>query len=199
MLREQPTELPVQNYCIGGTRLKQSALVARRKVLAWLGGSLLGAVNPLSAAVAGEALGSLSSFRLVQQDSVRLHFDLDRATADANLFILTDPDRLVIDLPDTALNSALREQNYSDGVVKAVRYGIHDGRKLRIVVDLRRPVSPNFRFIDRHGGQRLLIDLGVKGNPMLADYSHRVVEQSPLRDVIVAIDAGHGGKDSGAI
>jgi N-acetylmuramoyl-L-alanine amidase len=166
----------------------------RRQLVCLLGGGILtGRAGLLQAST------QLSGFRMVQQETVKLHFDLDRVATGANLFTLSDPDRLVIDLPNTTLISTLSTTHYDEGVVASVRYGMHDGQKLRIVVDLRRSVKPAFRFVPRQGGQRLLIDLGVRGNPALATARHREVEASPLRDVVVAIDAGHGGKDSGAV
>ncbi len=145
------------------------------------------------------AAGQLQAFRMVQQENVMLHFDVNQAAPDARLFTLENPDRLVIDLPNTTLSSALQNEHYQDGVVSGMRFGEHAEDKLRIVVDLRRPVSPAFKFVERQGGQRLVVDLGVKGNPELANYQARITEPSQLRDMIVAIDAGHGGKDPGAI
>lgn len=166
----------------------------RRQLIRLLGwGILTGPAGLLQAST------QLSGFRMVQQETVKLHFDLDQVATGANLFTLSDPERLVIDLPDTVLVRTVSTTHYDEGVVASIRYGMHDGQKLRIVVDLRRSVEPAFRFVPRQGGQRLLIDLGVKGNPALATARHRVVETSPLRDVVVAVDAGHGGKDSGAV
>ncbi|MEE9320566.1 MAG: N-acetylmuramoyl-L-alanine amidase [Granulosicoccus sp.] len=166
----------------------------RRQLVFLLGGGLLtGPAGLLQAST------QLSGFRMVQQETVKLHFDLDQVATGARLFTLADPERLVIDLPNTTLAGTFGTTHYDEGVVASIRYGLHDGQKLRIVVDLRRSVEPAFRFVPRQGGQRLLVDLGVKGNPALAKSRHRLVESSPLRDVVVAIDAGHGGEDSGAV
>lgn len=172
-----------------------SANLARRRLLQLLGGTafIAGHSGQLSAGV------TLSGFRMVQQDNVMLHFDLSTATNDAKLFTLTDPDRLVIDLPNTQMAESIEPQQFSQGAVKGLRFGVHEGDKLRVVVDLHRPASPSFRFIPRQNGQRLIIDLGVKGNPELADYKARITAKSALRNLVVAIDAGHGGKDPGAI
>jgi len=141
----------------------------------------------------------LSGFRMVQQDNVMLHFDLSSSAQDAKLFTLSNPDRLVIDLPNTQMAESIAPQQFSQGAVKGLRFGVHEGDKLRVVVDLYRPVAPSFRFIPRQNGQRLIVDLGVKGNPELADYKARITEKTGLRNLVVAIDAGHGGKDPGAI
>lgn len=145
------------------------------------------------------AESKLYGFKMVQQEHVMLHFDLNSADASAELFSLTDPHRLVIDLPDTTLATQLPNERFSDGVVQRIRYAQHGREFLRVVVDLRRAVSPTYQFVPRQGGQRLLIDLGVQGNPALVKPRHKVIEQLPLRDAVVAIDAGHGGRDPGAL
>ena len=142
---------------------------------------------------------TLSSVRMVQQDNVMLHFDLSGATSDVSLFSLSNPERLVIDLPNTHLAHTIAPQQFNQGAVKGFRFGEHDNGRLRVVVDLHRPVPATFRFVPRQGGQRLIVDMGVKGNADLIDYNARITEPSSLRDVVVAIDAGHGGKDPGAI
>ncbi len=168
---------------------------ARRRLIQLLGSAAL-LSGPAGVA---QAVNTLSGFRMVQQDNVMLHFDLSEATGDASLFTLTNPDRLVIDLPDTRMAESVTPESFSQGAVKGFRFGTHESGKLRVVIDLRRPVNASFRFVARQVGQRLIVDLGVKGNPELAEYKARITEPAALRDVIVAIDAGHGGKDPGAI
>ncbi len=143
--------------------------------------------------------GTLSALRIVSQDTLMLHLDLDSVVPDAKLFTLDNPDRLVIDLPGTVLASSLSAQTYADGLVQAVRYGLHGSQDLRVVVDLQQAVSPSFRFLDRRSGQRLVIDLGVPGSVENKPVEARAASSGELRDVVVAIDAGHGGKDPGAI
>lgn len=152
----------------------------------------------------------LYGFRIVQQDHVMLHFDLDSSAAEAQLFSLADPHRLVVDLPGTTLATQLPSETFIQGVVRGVRYAQHKEGYLRVVVDLRRAVSPTYQIIPRQDGQRLVIDLGVEGTPAytaLPDAQPRVSGSNTvqangngrLRDTVVAIDAGHGGKDPGAI
>ncbi len=176
--------------------MKELGSLQRRRLIRLLGGTAIAATS-LRDAHAQTAV--LEQFRMVQQDNLILHFDLNQRVSDASLFTLKEPDRLVIDLPNTALSSSLAAQNYSSGAIKGVRFGARESNTLRVVVDLRRPASPSFKFVTRQRGQRLIIDLGVKGNPELVDYQSRIFEKAPLRDVIVAIDAGHGGKDPGAV
>jgi len=156
------------------------------------------------------ALGSvraepkLYGFRIVQQDNVLLHFDLDSNATEANLFSLSEPHRLVVDLPRTKLATKMPSETFVRGVVKGVRYAQHADEYLRVVVDLRSAVAPTYQIVPRQGGQRLVIDLGVSSvpqaaaavpmQPVVTDTSNKA-----LRNTVVAIDAGHGGRDPGAI
>lgn len=164
----------------------------RRRLVSLLGGGLL-------ALPAGAFAATLAATRIVHQANLVLHFDLDTPVDGARLFTLADPDRLVVDLPATNLNAAVPAESFESGPVAGIRYGRQEDGALRIVVDLRRAVSPTFRFLPRGAGQRLVVDLGVRADPALATTRHRIVESAPLRDAIVAIDAGHGGKDPGAV
>ena len=163
----------------------------RRRLMTWIGGAVL------AASYSGRSMAAvnLSAFRLVRRDTVHLHFDLDRSLGDAKLFTLTDPHRLVIDLPQTTLATALPKDTFSQGVVSGLRYAHKGDGTLRIVVDLRRAIEPGYRFVGRQGGQRLLVDLGVRDDVAPVKARSRRFEGQALRDVVVAIDAGHGGKD----
>lgn len=170
----------------------------RRHLLKGAGGALL--LGPTGLAQAGAAaVSKLSGYRMAQQRNVMLHFDLDSPVDGVQVFTLDSPDRLVIDLPDTAVEASVVPVQYEAGAVRGVRYGVRDGNDLRIVIDLRSPVDPAWRFVERSGGQRMLVDLGIKGDPGLAGSGYTREEPAVLRDVVVAIDAGHGGKDPGAI
>ncbi|MFK7996773.1 MAG: N-acetylmuramoyl-L-alanine amidase [Granulosicoccus sp.] len=143
------------------------------------------------------AAPKLYGFKMVQQDNLMLHFDLDSADASADMFMLAKPYRLVIDLPRTTLGTQLPTEEFESGVVKAIRYAQHDEGFLRVVLDLRHEVSPTSRIVPRQGGQRLIVDMGVPADALPGG---RGREHNPsLRDVVIAIDAGHGGKDPGAI
>jgi len=114
---------------------------------------------------AAAAEPKLYGFRIVQQEHVMLHFDLDSSASDAQLFSLSEPHRLVVDFPGTTLTTELPSETFIQGIVRGVRYAQHKAGYLRVVLDLRSAVSPTYQTIPRQGGQRLVIDLGVKGTP----------------------------------
>ncbi|ASJ72445.1 N-acetylmuramoyl-L-alanine amidase [Granulosicoccus antarcticus] len=174
------------------------------------------AVCPLILLVAGvlggfsgslQAAVKLNGFNLVQQENVMLHFDLDSANATADVFSLSNPNRLVVDLPEATLATPMPTTTFSEGIVSRVRYAQHGSDYLRVVLDLRGAVNPTYELIPRQGGKRLLINLGVKGTPQLGVKDipeitgpvENVIEQPALRNAVVAIDAGHGGRDPGAV
>lgn len=173
--------------------------LTRRQCLQWVGAAAVS-----SWPLRGMAAAQLHGFRIVQQDNVHLYLDLDAQPVDARVFTLANPDRLVIDLAESALDTNLPTTEFSDGVIERIRYAVKEGRHLRVVADLRGPVKPAYQYVKRQGGSRMVIDLGVKGDPALANLRSQIIETSakpakPLRNLIVAIDAGHGGKDPGAI
>ena len=134
-------------------------------------------------------------------DNIRLVFDLS-APVDHTLFSLNAPDRIVIDLKDTHFRGRLPDFDYSQSYIKNIRYAARKGNALRFVLDLRSQVRPKSFVLKPHGeyGHRLVIDLfdaqqtaPVKSVPRQGKSPNRP------RDVIIAIDAGHGGEDPGAI
>lgn len=151
---------------------------------------------------AAHASVKLNGFRMVLQENVMLHFDLDSSDAAAEMFTLSKPDRLVIDLPRAVLATRMPAEQFAEGVVKGIRYAQHGDEYLRVVLDLRGEVNPDYRFVPRQGGQRLVVDLGVKSHVQSTPPVYRgapAVEATNLRDAVVAIDAGHGGRDPGAV
>jgi N-acetylmuramoyl-L-alanine amidase len=123
---------------------------------------------------------------------------------DHKIFSLGNPDRLVIDIPDARLNGSLPVAEKDDLLIRGLRSGVRAGDDLRIVVDLKRParaksflLEPNKRY-----GHRLVVDLlprdGAKSQDQRTQLSVEKREEK-LRDLVIAIDAGHGGEDPGAI
>ncbi|MDH3281162.1 MAG: N-acetylmuramoyl-L-alanine amidase [Gammaproteobacteria bacterium] len=144
---------------------------------------------------------SVRNLRMWQApDHTRLVFDLS-APVEHRLFTLTDPHRIVIDLPEAQLQGRLAELDYSGRFLRKVRTGTPETGVLRIVLDLEGKVSPRTFVLppNKLYGHRLVIDLYESANVAAAP----VVREPPLgdrrRQLVVAIDAGHGGEDPGAI
>ena len=127
----------------------------------------------------------------------RVVLDLSRP-AKHNIFTLRGPDRLVVDLEDGRLASSLRDLPAGVGSVRRIRTGAVSTR-LRVVLDLSEDVrsrsftaGPNSQY-----GDRLVIDLQQTG--ALQTVKRASEAYTPGRDIVVAVDPGHGGHDPGAI
>jgi N-acetylmuramoyl-L-alanine amidase len=134
-------------------------------------------------------------------DHTRLVLDLSRQV-EHQLFTLDDPDRLVLDLQNARLLGGLPSLDLSGPYLRRVRTGTQKDRVLRIVLDLKRKVRPRTFVLtpNRIYGHRLVIDLYAKEDSEKAvpkDYTPPPRERSAK--IVVAIDAGHGGEDPGAI
>ncbi len=128
----------------------------------------------------------------------RLVFDLSGAV-EHKVFTLSNPDRVVIDLTRTRSTANLNLPGNAPPPLRGVRHAPRNTHDLRLVLDLSAPTQPRSFLLNpgQGAGHRLVIDLqGGAAAP------RPVVAAAPVarsRDVIVAIDAGHGGKDPGAI
>ncbi|MGD8339819.1 MAG: N-acetylmuramoyl-L-alanine amidase [Gammaproteobacteria bacterium] len=128
-------------------------------------------------------------------DATRVVLDLDDA-ASHRLFELSDPNRVVIDLPDVAASSALKVPA-AKGRVRSVRTGARPGGVLRVVLDLSAPADSKSFLLQPDGtsGHRLVIDLS---DPGARGAARITANTNSDRDVVIVIDAGHGGHDPGA-
>jgi N-acetylmuramoyl-L-alanine amidase len=122
------------------------------------------------------------------------------------LFSLENPERVVIDVPAGRMAGTLKTGSVSGGLVKAVRVGRNQPDTLRIVLDLQERSRPRSFSLKPNGryGHRLVIDLYHTGKPAVAGTPPArpaVAKAVPAsaRELVIAIDAGHGGEDPGAI
>lgn len=141
-------------------------------------------------------------------DHTRLVFDLS-APLEHRVFTLINPDRVVVDLDNAKLGGPLPELDFGGPLLAAVRTGRPDGDTLRIVLDLKTAVQPRTFVLGPAGdyGNRLVIDLIDKR--AAAEEEKADAELQRARETrrksgarpsfLVAIDAGHGGEDPGAI
>lgn len=133
-------------------------------------------------------------------DSTRVVLDLDRSI-DYRLFTLDGPSRVVVDLADTRVENELSLDADASGVVGAVRHGIRNGSDARVVLDLEGKARPKSFLLEPAGkyGHRLVIDLYPEDDRNPSEQQVVRTGQDGERDMVVAIDAGHGGEDPGAI
>lgn len=124
---------------------------------------------------------------------MRAVFELS-APLQYKLFQLSGPDRVVLDFSRAQLGRDFQAPD-ALGLLEDVRSGHHGRHGLRVVLDLKAGVQPKSFLLDpsQGHGYRLVLDLESR------TASHASVTlPSGERKVLVAIDAGHGGKDTGA-
>ena len=134
-------------------------------------------------------------------ERTRIVFDLGQPV-EHNIFLLSDPHRLVIDISSARFGSDLSDLVLEQTPILAVRTSSRNkGEDIRVVLDLNEEVRPRSFVLKpiMQYGDRLVIDLYGKDQPSRAvvPKSERALTQ--MRDVIIAIDAGHGGDDPGAV
>lgn len=133
-------------------------------------------------------------------DNTRVVFDIS-GPVDHSLFLLKNPDRLVIDLKNTNYFKPPSGLDLAHSLIKQIRSGERSDHDLRVVLDLRGPVRPQsflLRPNDEYG-HRLVIDLFNPADTVVKSETAPVASAGKARPIIIAIDAGHGGEDPGAI
>jgi len=132
-------------------------------------------------------------------------------------FVLDDPGRVVLDVQRSALKNkqALSElaRGRPEGVVTGARSGKLPNNGLRLVFEVQGKVSVQTSTAEPSGdaGHRLILDIAgpaasapravavtpaAPSQPIAIRPAHAPSESG--RDIIIAIDAGHGGVDPGA-
>lgn len=134
-------------------------------------------------------------------DHTRLVFDLS-GPVEHKLFTLSNPERIVIDIDSTRLKSGFSDLPLGDTPIAKIRSAHRGDNSLRVVLDLKDKVQPRSFFLKKQAGadDRLVIDLYDRERSR----EKTLAQQAPSttsgkRDVIIAIDAGHGGEDPGAL
>jgi len=144
----------------------------------------------------------INGFRVwTDPEKTRAVLDLDSRT-EYRVFTLENPPRVVVDLPHSELNRALELVDEHAGVIDSVRHGRPDKDTLRIVLDLESSSTLKTFMLDPTGeyGNRLVIDLFPQTDTQARTTVKQMADLPSVdRDVVIAIDAGHGGEDPGAM
>jgi len=129
-------------------------------------------------------------------EHMRVVFDLS-APVEHRLFTLTDPARVVVDIEQARLAGVDTQALADSEVIQTVRTGERDGGELRVVFDLAREIDPKSFVVppNEEYGHRLVVDLE---KPRDDSEPVKTVPDN-AGELVIAIDAGHGGEDPGAI
>ncbi len=148
------------------------------------------------------AVSQINGFRMwASPESTRLVIDLSHS-AGHRLSSLSNPDRVVIDIDKAKLTRSITGLNYKSGAISDIRSANKKHNKVRLVLDLKHKIHPKSFLLKPNAkyGYRLVIDLEKvsAGTDSAVPRIVKSVNSSKKRDLIVAIDAGHGGDDPGA-
>ncbi|HEA15380.1 MAG TPA: AMIN domain-containing protein [Pseudoalteromonas prydzensis] len=172
-----------------------------RAVIKWVCGFLLLAIS-----ASLYAQNTINSVRVwPSPDSTRVVFDLTDKP-DFSYFMLKNPLRLVVDLENTEQIKDLPAIPNKHQIVSKLRYSkAKNSKGVRFVFELTGPVKPVIFALAPTGPykNRLVVDLYDKNQAEPAAASSNAAvkkrELNQQRDIVIAIDAGHGGEDPGSI
>ena len=132
-------------------------------------------------------------------DHTRVVLDLSGAT-DFSTLSLENPERFVVDLSQSRLSASLTSLPLEGTPISRVRSGIRQGTDLRLVFDLNASVRTSVFLLPPNDttGHRVVIDLFDKTPTAEPKPVLSVESLEGRRDIVIAIDPGHGGEDPGA-
>jgi N-acetylmuramoyl-L-alanine amidase len=163
-------------------------------------------VNGLNISVVKQTTNLLS----IKEDNGHILIQTDHEVK-PNDFVLDTPDRVVLDFPDTVISDSLRNSmsfNNGIGIVEAASASSTSGQS-SIVREIRMS-----QYTDNPATVRVVVELTQKSKYHLTMSSNTIdlgLEQTPIQPSdpnagqasgqgsVVVIDAGHGGKDTGAV
>ena len=175
----------------------------------------------LSESSIAQPLGVKSLSFITSPKQNRLVFEVTESPQH-RVFVMNKPPRLVIDIKNAQLEKSLEQPLPDHALFSRIRVTTQDKVDLRVVIDLKVPVtSKKFSLSsNNNNAHRLVVDLDavapklsvakVSAAPVVTESP--LVEQSPVDDqvtvisrvkshhkqIVIAIDAGHGGNDPGA-
>ena len=150
------------------------------------------------------AAARIEAVRIASQDAqTRVALDLSQAVEHRLLTLdagAGKPARVVIDIRDGRLADSALPLPTGTGAVDRIRAANREDGSVRIVLDLGRAARPrSFALVpDGRYGHRLVIDLDPAAGAPAAPVRIQPPAPARGRDLIIAVDAGHGGKDPGA-
>jgi N-acetylmuramoyl-L-alanine amidase len=187
---------------------------ARGAFLAMLFAAALAAARSMAAAPASDSLPIATDVRLGGDEAdTRFVMDLSRRI-DLHAFTLSDPYRVVVDIPEVIFKLPPKAGESGRGLIKAFRFGLMMEGGSRLVLDVAKPVRIQKAFVvDAAAGDpaRLVLDLVPTDRQsflrQIALDDRLASAQAPQRPVpqadngdkrpVVVLDPGHGGIDTG--
>lgn len=211
MLRAVKPRLTVQSYCDKQARILGDSVSFHANHNLWQGAvracALLGlclAASPVAAQEKPElrpaVASGISPYPLVSDVRVagdekhtRFILDIDRKV-ELRAFALANPNRVVLDVPQTTFQLPAGVGEASRGLVKAFRYGLVMPGGSRIVMDLKRPAKIDKAYVlDGENGQppKLIVELSATDRATfmqaIATENRRAMAESSQPTTVAAI------------
>lgn len=166
------------------------------------------------------------AFNYAGSQSDRVAIELS-GLAPHRYFILGNPSRLVVDFDNTLATASIQQPPADHPLIAGVRSAVREGKKLRVVFELKAEAEVKELVGQKAGGVQLQYELKGKKTVVVAKLEKAApapsvpAKKQPVqdsvallskpaiiktstkpaskgRDIVIAIDAGHGGKDVGA-
>ena len=155
-----------------------------------------------SKSVLAKAKAALTGIRISQSasDHTRVVFDLSK-NIKHRVFALANPNRIVVDLSDTRPSQAMVTSDKTTSLLSGVRSAKRKSGEFRVVFDVKNKVRPRSFLLapDGNAGHRLVVDMhstNLSPTPIITSQQER---QYKKKEFIIVLDAGHGGRDPGAV
>jgi len=138
-------------------------------------------------------------------DRSRVVFDIDTKVK-FKVFTLRNPARVVIDIPHSQLTGNLPKPDVMGPFIKNIRLGYHVNDMMRLVFDVKKPVRYFIQLlkpVDNYQ-YRLVVDYYHRNT--VTKFDSKLNSNKPSHfpkiaksELLILIDPGHGGEDSGAV
>ena len=136
----------------------------------------------------------------------RLVFELDKSVRH-KVSTLTSPDRIVIDFLDTQSKGKLKlGRNNKQQLIKNIRQATRNKADFRVVLDMAEKTKAKTKLTSK--GSSYFLEVALSPYKKKKDHSPGRKAKKALsavartvggKPIVVAIDAGHGGRDPGAV
>jgi N-acetylmuramoyl-L-alanine amidase len=150
----------------------------------------------VSLASYAQAKSDITDIRISpSDDNIRIVVDISKQTNFSH-FNLQSPARLVVDFEDTSSKFNFSKVDNSNSLIKKIRYSKPKlASDMRMVIELTKDITAQLFSLEPSAdfGHRIVIDL----NPPPAVINTAVPKRD--KNIIIVIDAGHGGVDPGSI
>jgi len=131
-------------------------------------------------------------------DNTRIVVDISKQTT-FSYFNLKSPERLVVDFKDTNRKFNFSNADNNSNLIKKIRYSKPKlSSDMRMVIELNKNIDAQLFSLEPSSdfGHRIVIDLK---DPNPAPIVTNTAAPRRDKDIIIVIDAGHGGVDPGSI